>query len=85
MVPLAYLIEAILFLLPFAAYGLWRRMNPSAQPSTILLVLGAVGVVLMLVGAFWYGTSRSMPRGTVYVPAQLEGERVEPGHAEPRR
>ena len=40
---------------------------------------------LMLAGAFWYGTSRSMPRGTVYVPAQLEGDRIEPGHAEPRR
>lgn len=80
-----YLIEALLFLLPFAAYGLWRRLNPSAQPSTILLVLGAAGVVLMLAGAVWYGTSRSMPRGAVYVPAQLEGERIEPGHAERRR
>ena len=82
---MAYLVELLLFLVPFAAYGLWRKMNPRTEPSTILLSLAGIGVVLMLAGAFWYGTSRSMPRGTVYVPAQLEGERIEPGHAEPRR
>ncbi len=82
---MAYLVEILLFLLPFAAYGLWRRMNPGTQPSTILLVLAGCGVLLMLGGAFWYGTSRSMPRGTAYVPAQLDGDRIEPGHAEPRR
>jgi cytochrome c-type biogenesis protein CcmH/NrfF len=81
----AYLVEILLFLLPFAAYGLWRRMNPNTQPSTILLVLAGLGVVLMLAGAFWYGASRSMRPGTTYVPAHLEGDRIEPGHAEPRR
>ena len=80
-----YLIELLLFLAPFAAYGLWRRMNPDTEPSTILLVLAGLGVVLMLGGAFWYGLSRSLPRDAAYVPAHLEGERVEPGHAEPRR
>ncbi len=82
---MAYLIELLLFLTPFAAFGLWRRANPSAEPSTILLALGALGVALMLAGAVWYGLSRSMDRGTAYVPAQLEGTRIEPGHAEPRR
>ena len=80
-----YLLELLLFLAPFAAYGLWRKMNPRTEPSTILLVLAAAGIALMLAGAVWYGTSRSMPRGTVYVPAHLEGERIAPGHAEPRR
>jgi len=80
-----YLIELLLFLAPFAAYGLWRRANPSTEPSTILLVLGAVGAVLMLGGAIWYGLSRSMEHSRDYVPAQLDGERVQPGPAEPRR
>lgn len=82
---MAYLFEILLFLLPFAGYGLWRKMNPTTEPSTILLVLAGCGVALMVAGGFWYGTRRSMPPGTVYVPAQLEGDRIEPGHAEPRR
>ncbi len=80
-----YLIEALLFLLPFAAYGLWRRMNPRTEPSTILLILAAVGVVLMLGGALWYGEQRSLAPGETYVPAQLDGSRIEPGHGEPPR
>ena len=80
-----YLIEILLFLLPFAAYGLWRRMNPDAEPSTILLALASLGIALMLGGAFWYGLSRSMAPHVDYVPAQIEGGRIAPGHAEPHR
>ena len=80
-----YLVELLLFLAPFAAYGLWRKLNPDAEPSTILLVLAGIGVVLTLAGAVWFGLSRSMPPDTSYVPAHLECDRVAPGHAEPRR
>jgi hypothetical protein len=80
-----YLVEFLLFLAPFAVYGLWRRARPSTEPGVILLVLAGLGVVLMLAGAVWYGQSRSMRPGVTYVPAHLEGERIEPGHAEPRR
>ena len=80
-----YLVETLLFLLPFAAYGLWRRMNPRTEPSTILLILAAAGVVLMIGGAFWYGEQRSLAPGTTYVPAQIEGDHIAPGHGEPRR
>lgn len=80
-----YLIETLLFLLPFAAYGLWRRVNPQTEPSTVVLILAAVGVVLMLAGAFWYGESRSLAPDRTYVPAQLEGDHIAPGHAEPHR
>jgi hypothetical protein len=80
-----YLIELLLFLVPFAAYGLWRRANPSTEPSTILLALAAIGAALMLGGAVWYGLSRSMEHSRDYVPAQLEGDHIAPGHAEPRR
>lgn len=80
-----YLVEILLFLAPFAAYGLWRRMNPQTQPDTVVLILAGIGVVLMVGGAFWYGVSRSIAPGSTYVPAHLEGERIAPGHAEPRR
>jgi len=79
-----YLIEILLFLLPFAAYGLWRRMNPNAEPSSIVLILAVLGIVLMVGGAFWYGLSRSMRPDTEYVPAHMEGSHIAPGHAEPR-
>ena len=52
------------------------RNNPKA-------VFGAVA--LMLGGSFWFGLSRSAPPGTVYVPAELQGERIAPGHTEPHR
>jgi hypothetical protein len=34
-----YLIEALLFLAPFAAFFIWRRLNPGREPGTVLLVL----------------------------------------------
>jgi hypothetical protein len=81
----AYLFELFLFLLPFAAYALWRRMNPKGEPSTMLLVLGGAGILCMVAGAVWYGLSRSFDRGAVYVPAHAVDGRIEPGRAEPRR
>ncbi len=80
-----YLLELLLFLAPFAAYGLWRRMNPDTEPSLILLILAGIGVALMVAGGVWYAGTRSMAPGEAYVPAHLEGDRIEPGHAEPRR
>jgi len=80
-----YLFHLILFLTPFLAYGLWRRLNPNTEPSTILLVLTACGIILSMGGAFWGGLSRSMPRDATYVPAHIEGGRIEPGHGERRR
>lgn len=82
-----YLLEILLFLVPFAAYALWRRMNPSAEPSTMLLAAAACGVALMLGAAIWYGLSRGVDRRMDYVAPRWDGteETVEPGHAEPRR
>jgi hypothetical protein len=81
-----YAIEVILFLLPFAAYAVWRRFNPAVvEPSSRLLALAIAGVACALAGAVWYGLSRSMDRGAVYVAPRLSGDAIEPGHAEPRR
>lgn len=80
-----YVIELILFLLPFSAYALWRRFNPTAEPSGPMLIAAGLGLVFALAGAVWFGQSRSLDRSSVYVPAHIEGERIEPGHLEPRR
>jgi len=80
-----YLVEILLFLLPFGAYALWRRFNPSAEPSSRFLALALIGIALGLAGAVWYGLSRSMDRSATYVPARLDGDHIEPGRAEPPR
>ena len=82
-----YLIEILLFLLPFAAYALWRRMNPSAEPSTMLLLAASLGVGLMIAAAIWYGLSRGVDRRFDYVAPRWDGteDGIQPGHAEPRR
>ncbi len=82
---MAWLAEILLFLLPFFAFWLWRRLNPQIEPGPIVPVLLAVGAVCALAGGLWYGLSRSMQGGTVYVPPHLEDGRIVPGHAEPRR
>jgi len=80
-----YLIELILFALPFGVYALWRRANPTAEPGWATLLTAVIGLVLSLGGAIWFGRTHSIDRDSVYVPAQLDGNRVEPAHTEPRR
>ena len=80
-----YLIEALLFLAPFAAFLVWRRLNPGREPGALLLVLAACGAALMMGGALWYGLSRASAPGARYVPAKIEGGDITPGHMEPRR
>ncbi len=81
-----YLLEFVLFLLPFAAYAVWRRFNPQVEPEPRLVLLAMLGIGLGLVAAVWYGLSVSMEPGTVYVPAEMgEDGQIRPGRAEPRR
>jgi len=81
-----YLLELLLFALPFAAYALWRRFNPGAEPGSRMVWLALAGIGLGIAGAAWYGLSVSMDRGTVYVPARLGPDgQVIPGRAEPKR
>jgi len=81
-----YLIEFLLFLLPFGVYALWRRLDPKTEPPPRLVLLALLGIGLGLAAAIWYGLSVSMDRDTVYVPAQMsEDGRILPGRAEPAR
>ena len=49
-----YLIEALLFLAPFAAFLIWRRLNPGREPGAVLLALAGCGAALMLAGVWWF-------------------------------
>lgn len=79
-----YLIEIILFVLPFGAYALWRRLNPGIEPGSRFMLAAVAGVVLMFAFAVWFGLSVSMRPHEVYVPAQLGPDgRVVPGQPGP--
>ena len=80
-----YLIELILFLLPFGAYALWRRLNPEAEPSSRTVLLALAGIGLGMAGAVWYGLSVSAGPEAVYVPARMQDGKIVPGHVEPGR
>jgi len=66
-----YLAELLLFLLPFAGFALWRRLNPAVEPDGRFVVAALLGAGLLLAGAVWYGKSVSMQPHANYVPAQL--------------
>lgn len=79
-----YLLEFVLFLLPFAGYALWRRLVPGAEPRPSTVLLALLGVGLGLAGAVWYGRSVSLEAGRPYVPARLGADgRVVPGRPDP--
>jgi drug/metabolite transporter (DMT)-like permease len=68
-------IAALAFLLPLAAFLLWRQFRPGETPSGWIVLAAAIGVALVLGGALHYGLNRSIERGERYVPATLTPER----------
>lgn len=82
---MALFLDLLLMVLPLAGYGLYRRWTGTAAPSSRWLLAGLLGLGLGLAGAAWYGFSRSMDRGAVYLPASLDAEgRIRPGGPAPR-
>lgn len=77
------LIEIILFCTPFAGFAAWRFLAPSERPPTWLLAGAAGFVVLLFASLFWLRSMDASDAVRVYVPAQLQGDRVVPGHAAP--
>ena len=72
-------LEIILFLMPFAAYGVWLW---SGRRFTRELMWGTLGAMLVLVmAAGWLELSQAVPPELSYVPPQMENGRVVPGHA----
>ena len=86
MLRLAFL-DVVLFLLPFAAYGLYlyaarAGFAPALRMGTPLLRLVAVGLGLAVIGLVLlgiFGGERGQGR---YVPAQYRDGKLIPGHFE---
>jgi hypothetical protein len=81
---MAWLLEALLFLVPFLGYLAWRRLNPGVEPGPRLLLAAAAGVALALGSLVWFGQSRSLEAG-IYVPPHMQDGHMVPGHTEPAR
>jgi hypothetical protein len=80
--------DALLFLLPFAAYALWlvtarRPVGPSAWETRTIAWLALSGAVLMIAVLLLFIHFDRAPPGGVYVPAHMENGRIIEGHIEP--
>jgi heme/copper-type cytochrome/quinol oxidase subunit 3 len=77
--------DVLLFLLPFALYGMCWRFSPSPNgrtanhPWSYLLISG---LVLVAASFIVWGVTEGSGQTGVYVPAHLENGRVVPGHVE---
>ena len=80
--------DLLLFLLPFALYGLYWRIagrekedaHLKSHPWTLLFISGLLLVAASLI--IW-GLTEGEPADGVYVPPHLENGRVVPGRIEP--
>ena len=80
------LIEAILFLIPFALYFLWRTFLERKEEAThgrfnerpwqILIVAGGL---LVAAGLVFFALTSGRRGDTVYIPAHIENGQVVPG------
>ena len=66
------------FLLPFVLYLAWRLLGTRATPGLLWATAALLAVLLATV--LWYGMQNSLPAGTRYVPAHLQGGQIVPGH-----
>ena len=73
------LAEIGFFLLPFLLYLAWRVLGTRATSG--LLWASAALFVLMTATVIWYGMQNSLPAGSRYVPAEIRGGQIVPGHA----
>lgn len=80
--------DFILFLLPFAIYGIYWRMvgrkqegaDTRVHPWTMLI---AAGLVLVAISFVLWSLPKENTRDGVYVPPHLENGQVVPGRVEP--
>ena len=70
--------EVALLALPFVVFVAWRLLAPNSGPPRILVIAVTATVVAMagLLLGLWY--EEAEPPGAGYIPARIEGGRVEP-------
>jgi hypothetical protein len=72
------LIEILLFVTPFVAFGAWRLLFPSPSPP-LWLIGGLAGfVALMLLALIWVRHVDAGDANQAYIPAELHDGRVVP-------
>jgi hypothetical protein len=76
--------ELVLFLAPFAAYLVWHLTAARGGPSPAALAISAFALVALAAALIWLASQDKLGPGQVYVPAQLEGGHIVPGHAAAR-
>lgn len=73
-----------MFLTPFVAFVAWKVTARAGNPPRAVLI-GTACVLVILVGMLvWLRQRDALAPGVVYVPAELQGGYVVPGHAAPR-
>jgi hypothetical protein len=78
--------DAVFFLLPFAAYGLWllitrRSVGGVAEWEVrTVTILSLAGALLMLAAVFFFIQYDRDPPGGTYIPAHMENGEIVPGH-----
>jgi hypothetical protein len=79
------LIEALLFLSPFAIYAvvLYATSRDAREAeywtTRILAALAAIGMVLMIIGLVFFAHFGGAPPGAEYEPAHMENGKLVPG------
>lgn len=75
-------LEAVLFLTPFAAFVAWRLLSPHLPAVAVWVAVAAV----LLIGAAgaWVAQRPHLEHGQGYVPPTWRDGVVVPGHAVPR-
>jgi hypothetical protein len=77
------LTEWLLFLVPFAAFLVWRRTTAAGGPSGAVLAAALLGLLALGAVLAWLAVNGALDRSRRYVPAQWENGRIIPGHAAP--
>ena len=81
------LFETLLFLLPFALYGIYWRLSErdesAPKPVHPWTVLFASGLSLVAASFLIWGITEGAGEQGVYVPPHVENGRVVPGHVVP--
>lgn len=78
--------DAVFFLLPFIAYGLWllatrRRIGGVSEWEVrTVATLCLIGAVLMIASILLFIHFDREPPGGTYVPAHMENGKIIPGH-----
>ena len=77
--------DLLLFLLPFALYGLYWRVSGAergarSHPWTLLFI---AGLLLVIASFVLWGLTDGESRDGIYVPPHVVNGEVVPGHVEP--